>query len=322
MSITSIENLSNEFFYELFDYLNGIHIYNGFSNLNHRFQQLLKSSSLLFKIEFFFPSDKLYKTIFKQLIYLKHQIYSFNLCIPLQDKHFFSSYPIDSSLNRLESLVFHRIGSTILIQVLSNLTCLPRLFSLTTNISYGSTELSDIYLLVFTLPKLKYFKCSTQYDGINISLPFSRKNQFSTIEYLTINHFCTFNELSAILSYTSQLHHLKFSHGNDDSSVIGDILPIRLSNLTYISFNAHYIKFDEFTMLIKNLNCKLKALRFITWSEDITYLDANRWEELILKYLPELEKFYFFQYYEPIDNTHESLTYLKDFNQFISSFWI
>ncbi|CAF4200659.1 unnamed protein product [Rotaria sordida] len=75
-------------------------------------------------------------------------------------------------------------------------------------------------------------------------------------------------------------------------------------------------------MLIKNLNCKLKALRFITWSEDITYLDANRWEELILKYLPELEKFYFFQYYEPIDNTHESLTYLKDFNQFISSFWI
>ena len=28
----------------------------------------------------------------------------------------------------------------------------------------------------------------------------------------------------------------------------------------------------------------------------MTYLDANRWEELILKYLPQLEKFYLIYY--------------------------
>ena len=51
MSITSIENLSNEFFYEIFDYLNAWHIYIAFSNLNYRFQQLLDNSSILYKIK-------------------------------------------------------------------------------------------------------------------------------------------------------------------------------------------------------------------------------------------------------------------------------
>ncbi len=49
--ISSIENLSNELFYEIFDYLDGIDIYEAFSNLNYRFQQLLTSSSILFKID-------------------------------------------------------------------------------------------------------------------------------------------------------------------------------------------------------------------------------------------------------------------------------
>ena len=51
-SIASIENLSNEIFYEIFDYFDGCDIYQAFSNLNYRFQQLIHSPSLLFKIEF------------------------------------------------------------------------------------------------------------------------------------------------------------------------------------------------------------------------------------------------------------------------------
>jgi hypothetical protein len=51
MLITSIENLSNEFFYEIFDYLNAWDIYDAFSNLNYRFEQLLNNSSVLYKIK-------------------------------------------------------------------------------------------------------------------------------------------------------------------------------------------------------------------------------------------------------------------------------
>jgi hypothetical protein len=49
-SINGIENLSNEMFYEIFDYLDGCQIYQSFSKLNYRFYQLLNSSSLRLKL--------------------------------------------------------------------------------------------------------------------------------------------------------------------------------------------------------------------------------------------------------------------------------
>ncbi len=52
--ITSIENLSNELFYEIFEYLDGLDIYIAFSNLNYRFQQLVTSSSIRFKINIYY----------------------------------------------------------------------------------------------------------------------------------------------------------------------------------------------------------------------------------------------------------------------------
>ncbi|CAF4711688.1 unnamed protein product, partial [Rotaria sp. Silwood2] len=53
----------------------------------------------------------------------------------------------------------------------------------------------------------------------------------------------------------------------------------------------------------------------------MTYLDADRWEEFILKYLPLLEKFYL-RYYVFLNNDHGTLMYFGKSNQFSSSFWI
>jgi len=102
ISITDFENLPQEFFYEIFDYLDGCDIYKAFSNLNHRFQQLLNSSSLLFKIKFHSLSNKLYKNFYKQILALnKHQIFSLNLNSWLKKKPIFSHHFL--SLYRLES---------------------------------------------------------------------------------------------------------------------------------------------------------------------------------------------------------------------------
>ncbi|CAF2158624.1 unnamed protein product [Rotaria magnacalcarata] len=61
--IACLDDLSNEIFYEIFDYLNGCEIGKTFSSLNSRFKQLLYSSSLLIKTHFYlFNYDKMINT--------------------------------------------------------------------------------------------------------------------------------------------------------------------------------------------------------------------------------------------------------------------
>jgi len=124
--MTSMENFSNELFYEIFDYLDSCDIYQAFSNLNDRFQRLLNSSSLLFKTTF-------HRSTFKQMIrFNKNQILSIHF-LSSTHKKMISSLNIDCLFTRLESLVFLSIEPDILISLLPKLIHLPRLFSLTIN---------------------------------------------------------------------------------------------------------------------------------------------------------------------------------------------
>jgi hypothetical protein len=53
----------------------------------------------------------------------------------------------------------------------------------------------------------------------------------------------------------------------------------------------------------------------------MAYLDAHRWEQLIVQDLPQLEKFSL-QYYKLLEDTTESNVYFKESNPFLSSFWL
>ncbi|CAF4076208.1 unnamed protein product [Rotaria sordida] len=327
MSINSIENLSDELFYEIFDYLNGCQIYHAFSNLNYRFHQLINSSSLLFKIRlgYYSRSNEIFMNNYKQILLLnKNQIISIYLWISDNTNQIISLFTIDSSFNCLESLMFNSIEPNVLISVLPKLTCLPRLFSLTIDTWSIQNDLGDIYRLIFNLQKLKYIKFtstdSNDYD-ITISLPIATNEQISSIEYLNINHACAFDELFAIISYTPQLRRLKFLNLTGRNVNIKDIKPIILSNLTYLSIYIYEISFDEFEIFINKLNSKLKVLSLTTIVEDITYLDANRWEKFILTKLSQLEKFYF-KYSAYFAENYETPVYLGQCDQFISSFWL
>ncbi|CAF1145232.1 unnamed protein product [Rotaria sordida] len=298
ISISFIENLSNDIFYEIFDYLDGIDIYEAFSNLNYRFQQLLNASSLLFKIKLKLQSNESYMNIYKQLILInRHQIFSFHLDLPSHLNQFFSSFIIDMSLKRVESLVLVQIKSNTLISLLINLVSLPRLFSLTIYAKNDFKNLNHVYQLIFTLPVLKYNRFNLYGCNRPISLPMAIERQLSSIEHLVMNHYFTFKELYAIISYTPQLCHLDLGHQKKSDPTIETLLPIR------------------------KLDCKLKVLRFTSETEYIDYLDANRWERLILQNLPQLEDFHL-KYYVQHDDVYESSIYLEDCNQFTSSFWI
>ncbi|CAF3879951.1 unnamed protein product [Rotaria sp. Silwood1] len=61
-------------------------------------------------------------------------------------------------------------------------------------------------------------------------------------------------------------------------------------------------------MFLRKIDSKLKVLFFITQHKDITYLDTNRWQEIILKHLFQLEEFYL-QYYANCGKGSETRLY-------------
>ncbi|CAF4138930.1 unnamed protein product [Rotaria sordida] len=327
MSINSIENFSNEFFYEIFDYLDACEIYYAFSNLNYRFQQLINSSSLLLKLTFNYSQlQEIFMNNYQQILHFnKNQIFSIHLWISENTNQIISSFTIDSSFNCLESLIFDSIEPDILISLLPKLICLPRLFSLIIDTCSIEKDLGDIYRLIFNLPKLKYIKYtaieSNDFD-IKISLPIATNEQISSIEHLIMDHPCALDELFVIISYTPYLRHLKFLSLTDRNVNIKNIKPIKLPNLTHLSIHIYRkMSFNVFDTFISKLNSKIKILSLTTLVEDITYLDANRWEKFILTKLPQLEKFYF-KYSAYFEENYETPMYFGQCDQFISSFWL
>jgi hypothetical protein len=142
--------------------------------------------------------------------------------------------------------------------------------------------------------------------------------QLSPIEYFSI-YQSTFNELWTILSYTPQLRRLNLLNSIDTN--IQTILPITLSNLTDISVPMDSVRFDEFEILIRKINANLKILRVSIQSQDMNFLNAYRWERLILQSLPQLKEFYL-RYHEGVDDQNKYPIYSGEANQFTSSFWI
>jgi hypothetical protein len=73
-------------------------------------------------------------------------------------------------------------------------------------------------------------------------------------------------------------------------------------------------------MLIKTISSQLQVLNIsISWNT--TYLDANRWEQLIKKHIPHLNKFHFNydQYTDDDFNIHGSYAFI---DRFTSPFWL
>ncbi|CAF0897618.1 unnamed protein product [Rotaria sordida] len=157
---------------------------------------------------------------------------------------------------------------------------------------------------------------------ITISLPISTNEQISSIEHLIIDHSCAIDELFAITSYTPHLHRLKLLSLTDRNVNIRNIKPMILPNLTHLSMHIYSItSFTIFQKFISKLNSKIKILSLTTIVEDITYLDADRWESFILTKLLQLEKFYF-KYSAYFAENYETPVYIGQRDQFISSFWL
>ena len=311
--------MSNELLYEIFGYLDGYDIHRAFFNLNIRFRRLITCSLLPLKINLCAKSQTSVEYLCRNVIIPnKHRIRSIHLKNELLIDTFLANCIISSSFYHLESIVFNEISNDTLRIPLLRLRTLPHLFSLTIYLKKDSSyDLNQIYQVIFHLPILKYNKLSlVNANTSNIIVP----PIVSGIEYLIIDHHCSLDQLITILQYTPQLRrlqckYLKHSHNNRESKD-----KLILSHLSYISITNCCLRFDDFETFITQISSQLEVLRITTYW-DMTYLHADRWEQLILQHMPHLYRFDF-NHHQRHDNNYEYIDFSVLISRFISQFWV
>jgi hypothetical protein len=128
-------------------------------------------------------------------------------------------------------------------------------------------------------------------------------------------------ELAGIVCCTPQLRYLEFEYYLNDIENTYFVSSIRLANLICLSVRISNVDFVDFKQFIKSMNWKLKKLSIISQSNDITYLNASRWKELIQHYFPQLNKFYLTYFNHRYNDNHQD-EISNELNEFYSSFWI
>ncbi|UJR32673.1 hypothetical protein I4U23_020134 [Adineta vaga] len=321
ISRTQFEDLANELYYEIFNYLDLYHAYKAFYNTNIRFQNLLINSNQPIKINISSMSKSTFQRYYRHMIMSnKHRIASMYLSNPFVVDIIFSPVRIVSDFNRLERLVFDRIKSKYLPNILHYLASLPNLTSLTIIPIEIVSNQNDLIENILRLPALKYCRISLKQRFASTPLTIS-SNITSPLEHLVIDYEFNLKQLNTFLSYVPQLRRLTCSSLFGTNILSAETSPTVLKNLTHISFDTIGTTFNHFEELIRNLTHQLQVL-CISLNSDREYLDANRWEYLIKSFIPQL-RIFDFQHTDFIEsNTNENRAWYDSIlQQFSSSFW-
>jgi hypothetical protein len=187
-------------------------------------------------------------------------------------------------------------------------------------------DFGDIYRFIFSFPSLKYIRLGFQgyndLEDAHVLVALASNKRFSSIEYLNIDHNCTFEELFSIIQHTPQLRHLFCKNLINSDTHIDLQKSVALPNLTYLRIDNCDcdVGFDEFEIFITKLSAPLQILNIEQW---VSYgcLDADRWERLIRRHIPQLCRFYYkvSEAYH-LDYEHGHLDF--EIDRFTSIFWI
>ncbi|CAF1074519.1 unnamed protein product, partial [Rotaria sordida] len=289
-SFTHLEDLSNELFYEIFDYLDINDIYEAFSKVNTRFENLLHDPTLPIRISLSFISKSKFERYNTNIIIpFQYRITLLHLSNPLIIERLFSPISILLKFIRLENRHLLNIESKYFEEILIHLISLPFLYSLIVSCTDNVQNNNIFYHQIFRLPVLKYCKLSLTRNSQSNSLSMAT-TEFSPIEYFIINQLYI-DELYAFLSYIPQIRRLSIRNlYKSPKKSIREFYPIVLNHLTHVSLNMIDVTFDEFQFIIKNLFNQIEIL-YISTKDDRAYIDANQWQELIQFHLPNLQIF-------------------------------
>ncbi len=284
------------------------HVYRGFFHLNKRFRNLLVNSTLPMKINVCAISKSNFERYYTDMILPnKHRIDFLRLSNPFTVDVIFSPPRILSKFLRLEKLILDHFHTKYLHNILNHLIILPTLHSLVLNPVDYIPNSTILFRHLFRLSKLKFCKLTYR---TNDDAPI-HFNEFdsSPIEHLIINSRFQFESLNELLYCLPRLRYLSIDYLADNGSTSIESDPFVLRCLKYVSLKLNYVYFNRLEKMIENFFGHIRILR-LTTKYDPAYLDAKKWQQLILSSMPKLHIF---------DLNHEGIVQT---NEFTSSFWI
>jgi hypothetical protein len=253
-----------------------------------------------------------------------HQIISLHLSEAFFIKYFVTSFPFDLSFIHLESLTLDGLDPDSAISVLTSLALLPRLFSLTIIFDDYPKEEGDIFQLIFRLPVVTFVKLWFEDSAGNTMPSFpvatSIYQQSSTLEHLVIDNLSSPAYIYTLLSYTPRLRRLSTHWLSFDFKLPTEQVIIPL-NLTHLSLNRCHLSFDDLESFITIIGSQLEVFR-ISMDNNMTSLNADRWQQLVLRHMPHLRTFVFDYFGRMINDANGNIACRTLIDQFSSPFWI
>ncbi|CAF1565185.1 unnamed protein product, partial [Adineta steineri] len=326
--VTCFEDLPNELIDEIFELLDFHYVYSAFYSLNTRFHNLIVKSTLPIEVNLSSISKSTFQRFNKDIILSnKHRIHSLHLSNPCLYDDISSPTHIISDFLHLETLSLNNMESQYLEHLLATLVSLPCLSSLSIISTGYMQNKTSIYCHVVRLLALKY--CSLSLKGPYYNELLSPTiDEYSPIEYLIISHNISIDELHNLLSYVPKLRRLCVSRVVGTSRKYIKTSPFVLPYLTHVSLDLGFIRFNVFEEMIIDIFHLVQVLHiYIYFNSDQTYINANRWEKLILSRMPNLRIFDIRYANWPKDLTtdnHNSNQVISNnlTDKFQSSFWI
>ncbi|CAF1414823.1 unnamed protein product [Rotaria sordida] len=319
-----LEDLANEIIYEIFDYLDIFHIYDGFFDLNKRFKKLLNNSNLPIQVNISTISKANFQRYYKNIIIPnRHRINYLRLSNPFTTDIVFSPSRLITQFSQIESLILDNIIYKSFKNISTYLTHLPKLHSLILSFTEKLEYENIPFGIIFSLSNLKYFKIT--YKETNEYEPhpiYFTDYGHSSIEYLVINTYFHVESFNNLLFCFPKLRYLKIDclrSSYRTANKINKEKPIALEYLKFVSLKLDFIDLNHIEDSFKKFFYYVNVLQLTTKRYSFECLNAKSWEQLISIYMPNL-RVYDVNYYGcglPNQETFHELV-----NQFNSSFWI
>ena len=223
--------------------------------------------------------------------------------------------------DRIDTIILDNIEAKYIENLLEKLRSLSSLSSLVINSNDSVKNKHTIYRQVFRLPRLKYCKLSLPGWGDSQILPIST-NEYSPIEHLIITNNVELDGLDSLLSYVPQLRRLSLDSFTHIWLSRIKLCSFVLNSVTHISLKQIDLTFDQFEQIIIDYFPMIQILYLtLNCDRDRTYIDANRWKNLIVSHLPNLRVFDI-QIEITLNPTHDRFVTENQIAQFTTTFWI